>query len=164
MVSVVSSNPTGGTFLKFFKPLNVNFGLKCKCDLIVKNSSKLLRYSILVQKVRWLSIDSRYCYNFLVKLKLWDCVDGSNPNACERSLVSHAVYMLIQCTPLLVEKAGVTPVVTFRITARKQGRVQARYPLWIWNPWGRTHEFQNRSNQWLHKVDLGPNKNFKRKS
>ena len=38
MVSVVSSNPTGGDFLKFFKPLDVNFCLKCKCDLIVKNS------------------------------------------------------------------------------------------------------------------------------
>ena len=38
MVSVVSSNPTGGNFLKIFKPLDVNFGLKCNCDLIVKNS------------------------------------------------------------------------------------------------------------------------------
>ena len=43
----------------------------------------------------------------------------------------HAVYTLIQCTPLLVEKAGVAPDVTFRITACKQERVQARYPLWI---------------------------------
>ena len=91
------------------------------------------------------------------------CVGGSNPNACERSLASHAVYTLIQCTPLLVEKAGVAPVVTFRITARKQESMQARYPLWIWNPWGRTHEVQNRSNQWLHKMDLGPNKNLKKK-
>ena len=32
----------------------------------------------------------------------------------------HAVYTLIQCTPLLVEKAGVAPDVTFRITACKQ--------------------------------------------
>ena len=39
MVSVVTSNPTGGNFLKFFKLLDVNFGLKCKCDLIVKNSN-----------------------------------------------------------------------------------------------------------------------------
>ena len=39
MVSVVSSNPTGGNFLKFFKLLDVNSGLKCKCDLIVKNSN-----------------------------------------------------------------------------------------------------------------------------
>ena len=39
MVSVVSSIPTGCNFLKFFKPLDVNFGLKCKCDLTVKNSS-----------------------------------------------------------------------------------------------------------------------------
>ena len=74
----------------------------------------------------------------------------------------HAVYMLIQCTPLLVEKAGVAPVVTFRIAAHKQERVQARYPLWLWNPWGRTHEVQNRSNQWLHKMDLGPDKNLKK--
>ena len=41
MVSVVSSIPTGGNFLNFFKPLDVNFGLKCKCDLIVKNSNEL---------------------------------------------------------------------------------------------------------------------------
>ena len=75
----------------------------------------------------------------------------------------HAVYMLIQCTPLLVEKAGVAPDVTFRITACKQERVQARYPLWIWNPWGRTNEVQNRSNQWLHKMDLGPDKKFLKK-
>ena len=40
MVSVVSSNPTGGNFLKNFKLLDVNFGLKCKCDLIVKNSNR----------------------------------------------------------------------------------------------------------------------------
>ena len=37
MASVLSSNSTEGNFLKFFKPLDVNFGLKCKCDLIVKN-------------------------------------------------------------------------------------------------------------------------------
>ena len=40
MVSIVSSAPTGGNFLKFFKPLDVNFGLKCKCDLVVKNSKE----------------------------------------------------------------------------------------------------------------------------
>ena len=54
----------------------------------------------------------------------------------------HAIYTLIQCTPLLVEKAGVAPDVTFRITAHKQERVQARYPLWIWIPWGWTHKVQ----------------------
>ena len=43
----------------------------------------------------------------------------------------YAVYTLIQCTPLLVEKAGVAPDMTFRITACKQERVQVRYPLWI---------------------------------
>ena len=39
MVSVGSSVPTGGSFLKFFKPLDVYFSLKCNCDLIVKNSN-----------------------------------------------------------------------------------------------------------------------------
>ena len=49
MVSVVSSNPSGGRqfLLKYFKPLDVNSDLKCKCDLIMKNSnmfSKLASY------------------------------------------------------------------------------------------------------------------------
>ena len=72
-------------------------------------------------------------------------------------------YTHLYSATLLVEKAGVTPDVTFRITACKQERVQVRYPLWIWNPWGRTHEVQNRSNQWLHKMDHGPDKKFKKK-
>ena len=40
MVSVVSPNPSGGRqlFANFFKNLDVNSGLKCKFDLIVKNS------------------------------------------------------------------------------------------------------------------------------
>ena len=39
MVSVMSSISTGDIFLlNFFKLLDVNSGLKCKCDLIVKNS------------------------------------------------------------------------------------------------------------------------------
>ena len=74
----------------------------------------------------------------------------------------HAVYTLIQCTPLLVEKAGVAPDVTLGITARKQERVQARDPLRLWNPWGRTHKVQNWSKQWLHKLGLGP-KNLKKR-
>ena len=41
MVSVVSSIPVeeGNFLLKFFEPLDVNSGLKCKCDFIVKNSN-----------------------------------------------------------------------------------------------------------------------------
>ena len=40
MVSVVSSIPSAGRqhFVKNFKPLDVNSGLKCKCDPIMKNS------------------------------------------------------------------------------------------------------------------------------
>ena len=40
MVNDVSSTPTGGNFLNFLKLFDVNFGLKCKCDPIVKNSSQ----------------------------------------------------------------------------------------------------------------------------
>ena len=44
MVSVASSNPSEGRqlFAEFFKPLDVNSGLKCKCDLIIKNSNVLV--------------------------------------------------------------------------------------------------------------------------
>ena len=73
------------------------------------------------------------------------CVGGSNPNACETSLASHAIYMLIQCTPLLVEKAGVTPEVNLRTPlctgeeACKRGN-----PPWLWNPGQTSPEVQNR--------------------
>ena len=42
-----------------------------------------------------------------------------------------AVYMPIQCTPLLVKKAGVPPDVTLRFTTCKQAHVQARGPPWF---------------------------------
>ena len=42
-----------------------------------------------------------------------------------------AVYMLIQCTPLLVEKAGVAPDMTLRFTTHKQVSVQVREPPWL---------------------------------
>ena len=35
-----------------------------------------------------------------------------------------AVHMLIQCTPLLVEKAGVAPDMTIRFIVHKQTKVQ----------------------------------------
>ena len=31
---------------------------------------------------------------------------------------------------------------------------------WLWNPWGWSHEVQNRGSQWPHKMDLGPTKIF----
>ena len=61
---------------------------------------------------------------------------------------------LIQCTPLFLEKAGVAPDVTFGITICKQERVQARDP-----PVRKDTQSQNRSNQSLHKLGLGPTKN-----
>ena len=42
-----------------------------------------------------------------------------------------AVYTLVQCTPLLVEKAGVAPDMTLRFTTCKQASVQAREPPWL---------------------------------
>ena len=36
------------------------------------------------------------------------------------------VYMLVQCSPLLVEKSGVSQDVTLRFTAHKQVRVQLK--------------------------------------
>ena len=40
MISVLGSISTGGNYLlKLFKPLDANLDLKCKCDLIVKNSN-----------------------------------------------------------------------------------------------------------------------------
>ena len=41
------------------------------------------------------------------------------------------VYTLIQCTPLLVEKAGVAPDVTLRFTACKEVSVQVGEPPWL---------------------------------
>ena len=63
-------------------------------------------------------------------------------------------------TLLLVEKAGVAPDVTLGFIAREQVSVQARESPWLWNPWGGSHEVQNRSNQWPKKMDLGATKNF----
>ena len=71
-----------------------------------------------------------------------------------------ALYILwvIRFTLLLVEKAGVAPDVAFRFTACKQVRVQVREPPWLWNPYGGLNKVQNRSNQWPHKMNLGPTK------
>ena len=66
----------------------------------------------------------------------------------------------IQCTPLLVEKAGVTPVVTFRITACKKESAGKISTLDL-KP---NEEGQNRSNQWLREMDLGPNQKLKKKA
>ena len=38
---------------------------------------------------------------------------------------------------------------------------QMREPLSLWNPWGGSHEVQNRDNQWPHKMDLGLTKVIK---
>ena len=80
------------------------------------------------------------------------CIGGSNPDACKRSLASHAIYTLIQCTPLLVEKSCVAPEVNLRIT---QARKHARDPPWLWNPGQKSPEVQNRGIS-------GPTKNLKK--
>ena len=60
MVSVVGSIPTGGNFLlKLFENLNVNSGLKCKCDLTAywgvsrcdanrQNGIGMLRFKVII--------------------------------------------------------------------------------------------------------------------
>ena len=73
------------------------------------------------------------------------CVGGSNPDACKRSLASHAVYMFIQCTPLLVEKAGVTPEVNLRnLLCEGEEAHKWGNPPWLWNPGQTSPEVQNR--------------------
>ena len=64
MVSVVSSNPTGGHFLKIFKPLDVNFGLKCKCDLIVKNSTEFALTRVFEFCIRFIKLDELAEFNW----------------------------------------------------------------------------------------------------
>ena len=58
--------------------------------------------------------------------------------------------MLTHRTPLLLEKEGVPPEVTLRITAHKHVSVQARDPPWLLNPCGGP-KVQNRGNQWPPK-------------
>ena len=42
-----------------------------------------------------------------------------------------AVYTLIQCTSILVEKADVAPDMPLKFTTGKQVRMQAREPPWL---------------------------------
>ena len=51
MVSVVSSIPNGGNCLRiFFFNFDRNSGLKCKCDLIMKNSTESPKIAILASQ------------------------------------------------------------------------------------------------------------------
>ena len=87
MVSVVSSIPARGNLLKFFKPLDVNFGLKCKCDLIVKNSI-VSQSSAKDQLIQWkheaevsLTILKTICiYLWFAKSQKFDACDNKLKN------------------------------------------------------------------------------------
>ena len=65
--------------------------------------------------------------SLLPKVSVHCCLPSA---ACMRAVwkVGLAVHILIQCTPLLVEKAGVALDVTLRFTACKQVSVQVRQP------------------------------------
>ena len=91
------------------------------------------------------------------------CVGGSNPDACERSLGSHAVYMLIQCTPLLVEKAGVTPEVNLRnpLCAGKEAHKRGIHP--DFETQGRRHQKSKTGISVAPQKDLCPTKIKKKK-
>ena len=65
-----------------------------------------------------------------VVLTVWE-IENDSQNQRESCESGPAVYTLIQCTALLVEKAGVAPDVTLRFTAHKQVSVQAREPPWL---------------------------------
>ena len=65
-----------------------------------------------------------------------------------------AVYMLIQCTPLLVEKAGVAPDMTLCTSKYKcKGENHPGF-----ESHGEGHTESKIGNQWPHKMDLGPTK------
>ena len=56
MVSVVSSTPTRGNLIfcwNFLKPLDVNSSLKCKIDLVVKNSIATPNLPVRLECLRW---------------------------------------------------------------------------------------------------------------
>ena len=63
MVSVMASTLTAGNFIfcsDFLKPLDVNSGLKCKCDLIMKNSNAATQWIFLIRGSRF-SQNSQNC-------------------------------------------------------------------------------------------------------
>ena len=104
--------------------------ISCKRDIFVTRNKKKFVQSDLVTH-RWAA---------------HHCVGGSNPDACEKSrLASHAIYTLIQCTPLLVEKAGVAPEVNLRnpLCAGEEARKRWN-PPWLWNPGQTSPKVQNR--------------------
>ena len=83
MVSVVSSNPTGGNFLKFFKPLDVNFGLKCKCDLIVKTRMQQIGLTIqLIVQTSSARMFNTFCTLSQSKIYLFVSFNPSYPVCC----------------------------------------------------------------------------------
>ena len=67
-------------------------------------------------------------YNrYTISFKTYKKLATLPQDRCSREPVVHT---LIQCTPLLVEKAGVAPDVTLGFTMCKQVSVQVREPPW----------------------------------
>ena len=95
--------------------------------------------------------------SLLPKASIHCCLPST---ACMRDVQKEGLLYtcLYSVHPLLVEKAGVAPDMTLRFTTGKQESVEAREPSWLWNPWGGSHNIQNRGNQWPHKMELGPTK------
>ena len=71
--------------------------------------------------------------------------------------------MLIQCTPLLVEKAGVAPDV-HHMQASNCVVERTTLALKPMGGGGGSHEIQNKGNQWPYKMDLCPTKILKNKN
>ena len=135
-------------FTYFLKKSNIFYCLKYVSKILLVNNSSVGNTSDLVM----------HCWG------AHHCICGSNPDACERSLASHAIYTLIQCTPLLVEKAGVTPEVNLRnlLCAGKEASKWGNSP-WLWTPEQTSPKVQNRDISGPTKKDLCPTKIFKKK-
>ena len=95
----------------------VQFCLHSRCHLYVYSKVHLLHQMAGVAE--WIAC------SLLPKLAIHHCLPST---ACMRDVwkVSLPVQMLIQRTPLLVQKTGVAPDMTLRFTAHKQVRVQVR--------------------------------------
>ena len=80
MVSVVCSIPTGGNILKFLKPLDVNFGLKSKCDLrsMVKNSNNSVQNKHLSRRLSVMILSSCEFWWIFFSCKMYLCVPSAS--------------------------------------------------------------------------------------
>ena len=93
-----------------------------------------------------------YVYN-MYKLNLFSR-KNLNPDACERSLASHAVYTLYSVHSYWWKRQ-----VSHQLWPSGSQHTSKKECRWEIH----SHEVQNKSNQWLHKNGHWSNKKFKKK-